>query len=98
MFPASSIPFAMVRLLNVAEQIRGQSMPAGLDSTEPLPETCTARFTGRCTKVAQAEMSLESVRVHEGPVQAPPNPAKSQPAGAEASRSEERRVGKECRS
>src|SRR6202011_349070 len=72
--------------LNVAEQIRGQSMPAGLDSTEPLPETCTARFTGRCTKVAQAETSLESVRVHEGPLQAPPNPAKSQPAGAEASR------------
>jgi len=54
--------------LNVAEQTRGQSMPAGLDSTEPLPETCTARFTGRCTNVAQAETSFESVRVQERPL------------------------------
>ena len=68
---------------NVAEQMRGQSIAAGVETTVPLPEIWTDTVTGRCVNVADAAASARTASVQPCPAQAPPKPLKSQPGEGE---------------
>jgi hypothetical protein len=68
---------------NVAEQVVGQSMPAGLEMIRPAPfrVTVSVQGGGVVLKVAVTDCAADIVTVQVGtdPVQAPPQPTKEEP-------------------
>jgi hypothetical protein len=59
--------------LKLPVQVPGQSIPAGLLITVPLPDTVTVTCAaGIALKVADTELSLDKTRLHDEPLQAPP--------------------------
>ena len=80
---AEAVKVTAVPGAKMAEHTPGQSMAAGVETTEPPPVTCSASSTGLRMKVATAAASAASVMVQAGPAQAPPKPVKPQPAAAD---------------
>ena len=78
------VKLTLVPLLNVAVQVEGQLIPAGLLVTVPEPVTVTVKVTGCAVNVADTDWLLLSVSVHEAPLHAPPNPVNPEPAPAVA--------------
>lgn len=75
----------LVPSLKFAEQVLGQSIPAGLLVTVPLPETETVNWAGpKAENVAETAGLLESRSLHVEPLHAPPKPAKLKPDAAVA--------------
>jgi hypothetical protein len=56
----------------------GQLIPAGVLVTVPVPETVTVN-SAAAVNVAETDWLLESTSLHDGPVHAPPKPAKLKP-------------------
>jgi hypothetical protein len=75
----------IVPSLKLAAQVVGQSIPAGLLVTLPLPETETVNCAGlTAVNVAETDWLPESRIVHTEPLHAPPKPAKLNPEAAVA--------------
>jgi phage tail protein X len=71
--PAVADNVSPVPSLKLAVQVPGQSIPAGLLITVPLPDIATVTCAGGIAlKVAETEVSLDKTRRHEEPLQAPP--------------------------
>jgi hypothetical protein len=75
----------LVPSLKFAAQVLGQSIPAGLLVTLPLPEADTVNWAGfTATNVAETAWLPESSSVHAGPLQAPLKPPNVKPDAAVA--------------
>ena len=73
--------------LKLPVQVPGQSIPAGLLITVPLPDTVTVTCAaGIALKVADTELSLDKTRLHDEPLQAPPKLLNLYPETGEAFR------------
>jgi len=75
----------LVPSLKFAAQVLGQSIPAGLLVTVPLPDTETVTWAGlTAAKVAETDWLPESSSVQAEPLHAPPKPPKLKPEPAVA--------------
>lgn len=81
---AVAVRLTLVPLLNMAVQVEGQLIPAGLLVTVPEPVTVTVKVTGCEVNVADTDWLLLSLSVHKAPLHAPPNPVNPEPVPAVA--------------